>query len=113
MVEDCGLLSAAINAGAVCFLFCFSSSSILARRPTLSCCLNLCSSHKFWRSRSIVSILTPGYAPIEQYNAKGDQGAWTDVYGMGAVLYSCISVLRKSTHRKRRKLALLKISSFR
>ena len=42
-------------------------------------------------SRSIVAILTPGYAPNEQYNVKSEQGAWTDIYGMGAVLYHCVS----------------------
>jgi len=42
-------------------------------------------------SRSIMSILTPGYAPIEQYHSRGEQGERTDIYGMGAVLYSCIS----------------------
>lgn len=31
-------------------------------------------------------VLTPGYAPIEQY--QGDpQGAWTDIYAFGATLY--------------------------
>ncbi|HYI70364.1 MAG TPA: serine/threonine-protein kinase [Skermanella sp.] len=42
-------------------------------------------------SRSMASVLTPGYAPIEQYTAQGRQGEWTDIYGMGAVLYTCIS----------------------
>jgi serine/threonine protein kinase len=42
-------------------------------------------------SRSIISILTPGYAPIEQYNAQNDQGCCTDIYAVGAVLYSCIT----------------------
>jgi serine/threonine protein kinase len=35
-------------------------------------------------------ILTPGYAPVEQYSAEEQQGPWTDLYAMGATLYHCI-----------------------
>ncbi|MBI5256699.1 MAG: HAMP domain-containing protein [Burkholderiales bacterium] len=35
-------------------------------------------------------IVTPGFAPIEQYGF-GAQGAWTDIYAMGATLYWCVS----------------------
>lgn len=31
-------------------------------------------------------IVTPGFAPIEQYG-HGEQGAWTDIYALGATLY--------------------------
>lgn len=38
-------------------------------------------------SRSLTSIVTPGYAPFEQYHSRGAQGPWSDLYAMGGVLY--------------------------
>jgi serine/threonine protein kinase len=32
-------------------------------------------------------ILTPGYAPFEQYSEKRKRGAYTDIYSLGATLY--------------------------
>ncbi len=43
------------------------------------------------KSRSITSIVTEGYAPIEQYSSTGDQGTWTDIYALGAVAYKCLT----------------------
>ena len=43
------------------------------------------------KSRSITTIVTPGYAPIEQYSKKGKIGPWTDIYSLAAVAYTCLT----------------------
>jgi serine/threonine protein kinase len=43
------------------------------------------------RSKSISMIVTPGYAPYEQYQTRGEQGTWTDVYGVAATMYHAIT----------------------
>jgi len=42
-------------------------------------------------SKAVTCMVTPGYAPFEQYNNSGKQGPWTDLYGLGATLYRCIA----------------------
>ena len=39
------------------------------------------------RSQSLTAVVTPGFAPWEQYHRKGKQGPWTDVYSCAATLY--------------------------
>ncbi len=54
-------------------------------------------------TRTLTSIVSPGYAPFEQYYSKSDkQGPWTDIYGLAATLYRAtvgtapIDALRRS-----------------
>ena len=43
-------------------------------------------------SKSVTSMLTEGYAPLEQYNTDiKQQGAFTDIYAMAAVIYKMIT----------------------
>ncbi len=42
-------------------------------------------------SRSITSILTAGYAPIEQYSSRGNLSPATDLYALGATIHRCIT----------------------
>ena len=37
-----------------------------------------------------VQMLTHGFAPLEQYT-EGEMGPWSDVYGLGATIFGCIT----------------------
>lgn len=42
-------------------------------------------------SRSMLNVLTAGYAPVEQYSQKGNQGPWSDIYALGGVVYRALT----------------------
>lgn len=43
-------------------------------------------------SRTMTTMVSPGYAPFEQYHSKGEeQGPWTDIYSLGATAFRAIS----------------------
>ncbi len=43
------------------------------------------------RKTSLTEIVTPGYAPYEQYDRHSQQGTYTDIYALGATLYRCVT----------------------
>jgi serine/threonine protein kinase len=43
------------------------------------------------RSSELTAVVTPGYAPFEQYHTQGNQGPWSDLYALGGVLYWMIT----------------------
>jgi len=44
-----------------------------------------------FKARSIADALSPGYAPLESYSVNGKQGPWTDIYGLAAVAWRCLT----------------------
>ena len=43
------------------------------------------------RQPGIVGLLTPGYAALEQYSDRAQEGPWTDIYALGAAMYRCVT----------------------
>ncbi|MFK8012647.1 MAG: SUMF1/EgtB/PvdO family nonheme iron enzyme [Marinicellaceae bacterium] len=43
------------------------------------------------KSRKVTTIITPGYAPLEQYSSNGAIGPWSDIYSLSAVAYLCLT----------------------
>ena len=39
------------------------------------------------RNQELTAVVSPGYAPLEQYHTQGKQGAWSDLYAFGGVMY--------------------------
>jgi serine/threonine protein kinase len=42
-------------------------------------------------ARAMTGMVTPGYAPFEQYYTLDKYGPWSDLYGLGATLYHCVT----------------------
>lgn len=58
-------------------------------------------------STNLTVLVTPGYAPVEQYYSNSDeQGPWTDIYGMGATLYRAVTGTSLTNAVDRSKLIL-------
>ncbi|HUP96656.1 MAG TPA: adenylate/guanylate cyclase domain-containing protein [Usitatibacter sp.] len=42
-------------------------------------------------THTLTTLVTPGYAPFEQYATGQEQGPWTDIYALGAVLFFAVT----------------------
>jgi len=41
--------------------------------------------------RNLTAIVSPGYAPLEQYSGDGNQGPWSDIYALAGVLFRAVT----------------------
>ena len=42
-------------------------------------------------THTLTTLVTPGYAPFEQYASGAEQGPWTDIYALGAVMFFAVT----------------------
>jgi hypothetical protein len=54
-------------------------------------------------NRDPTNIVSPGFAPFEQYHSKGKQGPWTDLYSLAAVMYWLVSGVKPMDSLSRQK----------
>ena len=55
-------------------------------------------------SKSMTAIVSPGYAPLEQYSNDGNQGPWSDIYALSAVICRAVTSENPPDAVKRMKL---------
>lgn len=67
-------------------------SNIIIRRDSVPILIDFGAARQAMggRTRTLTGILTPQYAPIEQYALDGRQGPWSDIYSSAAVLHHAI-----------------------
>ncbi|MDD5349870.1 MAG: SUMF1/EgtB/PvdO family nonheme iron enzyme [Chthoniobacteraceae bacterium] len=66
--------------------------NILLRRDIQPILLDFGSARKLLEGTAVMtSLVTHGYSPIEQYQVKGKQGPWTDMYALAAVAARAIT----------------------
>jgi len=68
-------------------------SNILLRQQGMPVLLDFGSARQALgeQTMALTAMVTPGYAPFEQYHTKDRQGPWSDLYGLGATVYHCMT----------------------
>ena len=66
-------------------------SNIFIREDDSPVLLDFGSARSTSSGGELTAIVTPGYAPIEQYHSQGQQGPWSDLYALGGVMYWMIT----------------------
>ena len=61
--------------------------NIFIRRDGSPVLIDFGSARAVVENRELTSIVSPGFAPFEQYHTRGGQGPWSDLYALGGVLY--------------------------
>ena len=61
--------------------------NIFIRRDGSPVLLDFGSARALTANKEMTTIVSLGFAPFEQYHARGGEGPWTDLYSLGAVLY--------------------------
>ena len=58
---------------------------------------------RFSGAQELIDIIVKeGFSPVEQYEKVNKQGAWTDIYALGATLYYALSGIRPDESRNRK-----------
>jgi serine/threonine protein kinase len=62
-------------------------ANIFIRRDGSPVLIDFGSARAVATDTELTSIVSPGFAPFEQYHSRGGQGPWSDLYALGGVLY--------------------------
>jgi serine/threonine protein kinase len=66
-------------------------SNIFIRADSSPVLIDFGSARSINNDTGLTAMVSPGYAPLEQYHSHGRQGPWSDLYALGGVMYWMIT----------------------